>query len=141
VSVKDQNERRFITELAQHAGQWVAVEGNEVLAAADSFDGLTELIGEDSEAMARMDRVAELIEGFEDPFGLELLSSLHWVVRQNPEARENPEVAISAVQAWSPRKKQQLKREHLLRAWDRLKEQRWIPAPHAISQLPASAAV
>jgi O-acetyl-ADP-ribose deacetylase (regulator of RNase III) len=96
---------------------------------------------EDSEAMARMDRVAELIEGFEDPFGLELLSSLHWVVRQNPEARENPEVAISAVQAWSPRKKQQLKREHLLGAWDRLKKQRWIPAPHAISQLPASAAV
>lgn len=96
---------------------------------------------EDSEALARMDRVAELIEGFEDPFGLELLSSLHWVVRENPEARENPEVAFSAVQAWSPRKKQQLKREHLLRAWERLREQGWIQAPRSVSHLSASAAV
>ena len=85
----------------------------------------------DSQALARIDRVATLIEGFEDPFGLELLSSLHWVVRESPEAREDPEIAIGAVQAWSPRKKQQLKREHLLRAWQRLKEQGWIPAPHA----------
>jgi O-acetyl-ADP-ribose deacetylase (regulator of RNase III) len=96
---------------------------------------------EDSEALARMDRVAELIEGFEDPFGLELLSSLHWVVRENPEARENPEVAISAVQAWSPRKKQQLKREHLLHAWDRLNEQGWIQRPHEAGRISASAAV
>jgi O-acetyl-ADP-ribose deacetylase (regulator of RNase III) len=99
------------------------------------------LPGAVSEALARMDRVAELIEGFEDPFGLELLSSLHWVGRENPEARENPEVAISAVQAWSSRKKQQLKREHLLRAWDRLKEQGWIQRPHEVSHLSASAAV
>jgi O-acetyl-ADP-ribose deacetylase (regulator of RNase III) len=96
---------------------------------------------DDSEARAGIDRVAELIEGFEDPFGLELLSSLHWVVRENPEARENPEFAISAVQAWSPRKKQQLKREHLLRAWERLKEQGWIQRPHEAGNLSASAAV
>ena len=83
---------------------------------------------EDSEALARIDRVAGLIEGFEDPFGLELLSTVHWVMRDNPEASENPEVAINAVQAWSPRKKQQLKREHLLRAWQRLREQGWAPS-------------
>jgi O-acetyl-ADP-ribose deacetylase (regulator of RNase III) len=80
---------------------------------------------EDSEALARIDRVAGLIEGFEDPFGLELLSTVHWVMRHNPEASENPGVAVNAVQAWSPRKKQQLKREHLLRAWQRLRAQGW----------------
>jgi O-acetyl-ADP-ribose deacetylase (regulator of RNase III) len=80
---------------------------------------------EDSEALARIDRVAGLIEGFEDPFGLELLSTVHWVMRHNPEASDNPEVAVNAVQAWSPRKKKQLKREHLLRAWQRLREQGW----------------
>lgn len=82
----------------------------------------------DREALTRMDRVASLIEGFEDPFGLELLSTVHWVARENQHARENPEIAVSAVQEWSPRKKQHLKREHLLRAWQRLKEQGWIPA-------------
>ena len=80
----------------------------------------------DPDALTRMDRVASLIEGFEDPFGLELLSTVHWVTRQNPDARENSEIAVSAVQQWSPRKKQHLKREHLLRAWHRLKEQGWM---------------
>jgi O-acetyl-ADP-ribose deacetylase (regulator of RNase III) len=96
---------------------------------------------EDCEALARIDRVARLIDGFEDPFGLELLSSLHWVVREDPEARHNPEVAISAVQAWSPRKKQQLKREHLLRAWERLQEQGWIQPPYDARSRSESAAV
>lgn len=86
-----------------------------------------EFLRNDREALTRMDRVASLIEGFEDPFGLELLSTVHWVTRQNPDARENAEIAVSAVQEWSPRKKQHLKREHLLRAWQRLKEQGWIP--------------
>jgi len=80
---------------------------------------------DDSEALARIDRVTGLIEGFEDPFGLELLSTVHWVMRDSQEASENPEVAINAVQEWSPRKKQQLKREHLLRAWQRLRAQGW----------------
>jgi O-acetyl-ADP-ribose deacetylase (regulator of RNase III) len=88
----------------------------------------TAFLREDTEALARMDRVAKLIEGYEDPFGLELLSTLHWVMRENLEARENPGIAVAAVQAWSPRKKQQLKHEHLLRAWHRLKEQGWIPS-------------
>jgi O-acetyl-ADP-ribose deacetylase (regulator of RNase III) len=86
-----------------------------------------EFLRNHQEALTRMDRVASLIEGFEDPFGLELLSTVHWVTRQNPDARENAEIAVSAVQEWSPRKKQHLKREHLLRAWQRLKEQGWIP--------------
>jgi O-acetyl-ADP-ribose deacetylase (regulator of RNase III) len=91
-----------------------------------AVDEAAAFLREDTEALARMDRVAALIEGFEDPFGLELLSTMHWVTRENRQSRTNPDAAVSAVQAWSPRKKQQLKREHLLRAWERLKEQGWI---------------
>ncbi|MHB1308582.1 MAG: type II toxin-antitoxin system antitoxin DNA ADP-ribosyl glycohydrolase DarG [Limisphaerales bacterium] len=73
----------------------------------------------------RMDRVAELIEGFEDPYGLELLSSVHWVMRGNSEARDSSEVAAAAVHKWNPRKRRVLKKDHLLKAWQRLKEQSW----------------
>src|ERR1039457_2711437 len=73
----------------------------------------------------RMDCVAELIEGFEDPYGLELLSSVHWVMRENAEARESSEAAASAVHKWNPRKRRVMKKEHLLKAWQRLKEQSW----------------
>jgi len=73
----------------------------------------------------RMDRVAELIDGFEDPYGLELLSSVHWVMRENAAARESSEAAASAVHRWNPRKRRVMKKEHLLKAWERLKEQNW----------------
>jgi hypothetical protein len=89
---------------------------------------------------ARMDRVAALIDGFEDPYGLELLSTVHWVMRDKPAAREDADAAIAAVQEWSPRKKEHLKREHLLRAWQRLKEQGWIPSAATSAQLLTTAA-
>ena len=73
----------------------------------------------------RMDRVAALIDGFEDPYGLELLSSVHWVMRENAEARESSEAAAAAVHKWNPRKRRVMKKEHLLKAWQRLKEQSW----------------
>lgn len=73
----------------------------------------------------RMDRVAELIEGFEDPYGLELLSSVHWMMRGSAEARESSEAAAAAVHKWNPRKRRVMKKEHLLKAWQRLKEQSW----------------
>jgi O-acetyl-ADP-ribose deacetylase (regulator of RNase III) len=73
----------------------------------------------------RMNRVAELIEGFEDPHGLELLSSVHWVMREKVEARESSEAAAAAVHKWNPRKRRVMKKEHLLKAWQRLKELGW----------------
>jgi O-acetyl-ADP-ribose deacetylase (regulator of RNase III) len=81
----------------------------------------------------RMDRVAALIDGFEDPYGLELLSSVHWVMRQGSAARESADAAVSAVHKWNPRKRRLLKKEHLVKAWLRLKEQNWDSA------LPAAA--
>jgi O-acetyl-ADP-ribose deacetylase (regulator of RNase III) len=77
----------------------------------------------------RMDRVIELIDGYEDSYGLELLSTVHWVMRNNPEARERPQAAIEAVSNWTARKRRNLKRDHLLKAWQRLKEQGWNSLP------------
>ena len=50
-------------------------------------------------------------------------------MRHNPEAREKPQVAIEAVRDWNLRKRRNLKPEHLLKAWQRLKEQGWNPLP------------
>jgi O-acetyl-ADP-ribose deacetylase (regulator of RNase III) len=73
----------------------------------------------------RMKRVADLIDGFEDPYGLELLSSLHWVMRSNAAARESVDTAVEAVHKWNSRKERLLKKEHLVKAWQRLKAQDW----------------
>lgn len=89
------------------------------VAAAEAF------LATSRETKAKMDQVAELIQGYEDPYGMELLSSVHWVMQQHPKARDNQEAAIVAVQGWNNRKKRLLKPEHLRKAWSRLKEHRW----------------
>ena len=52
----------------------------------------------------RFDRVADLVAGFESPFGLELLSTVHWVItRESPDSRDD---VASRVYGWNERKKQ-----------------------------------
>lgn len=82
-------------------------------------------LASDEMIRARMNRVAELIEGFEDPYGLELLSSVHWVMHKNPESSENPEAVVAAVHKWNVRKRRTLKKEHILAAWERLRGLHW----------------
>jgi O-acetyl-ADP-ribose deacetylase (regulator of RNase III) len=53
---------------------------------------------------ARFARVADLVEGFETPFGLELLSTVHWV--SHHEAIDRNDDLVRAVYSWSDRKKQ-----------------------------------
>ncbi len=72
------------------------------------------------ETKSRIEAVAALIEGYEDPYGMELLSSVHWVMQHEPAARDGADEAISAVRNWNDRKRRLLKPEHLRLAWERL---------------------
>lgn len=75
----------------------------------------------------RFDRVAELIEGFETPYGMELLSTIHWVAtRENEQARSDLGTAIKGVQAWSERKRHLFKPAHIKAAWERLRAFGWL---------------
>ena len=64
------------------------------------------------ESKRRLDRVTELIEGFETPFGLELLATVHWVTKEYPNATESDIVAQT--HSWSDRKRQFSERQILL---------------------------
>ena len=55
------------------------------------------------ETTDRFTRVAALVDGFETPFGLELLSTVHWVVTRDNAA--NVEEAVTKVHDWNDRKK------------------------------------
>lgn len=55
------------------------------------------------ETRARFDKVAELVEGFESPFGLELLATVHWLIQHESAATVHEVVARTY--AWSDRKK------------------------------------
>lgn len=90
-----------------------------------AVDAAAKLLHEHPDVMTRMDRVARLIDGFEDPHGLELLSSVHWVLREHPEIRDNVSAVIGRVHAWNDRKREVLKPDHIAKAWNRLRETGW----------------
>lgn len=56
------------------------------------------------EAHERFDRVAELVEGFESAFGLELLATVHWVAADAPAAGDDE--IVERTYAWGERKRQ-----------------------------------
>lgn len=72
----------------------------------------------------RVERVGNLIEGFQSTYGMELLATVHWVVIH--ENANTPEEATLAIQNWNKRKRDLMKPEHIRIAWDRLISQGWI---------------
>lgn len=91
-------------------------------AVEDASDFLTSR----SDSVTRLSRVAELIEGFETPYGMELLSTVHWVCTHGEPKATDPEMAIRSVQTWNERKREMFKCEHIRLAYQRLKDLAWI---------------
>jgi O-acetyl-ADP-ribose deacetylase (regulator of RNase III) len=76
----------------------------------------------------RLDRVADLIAGFETPYGMELLASVHWIACHDPNPATDAETAAKRIAAWSDRKARMFKPDHIRLAWTRLASQEWIPS-------------
>lgn len=98
-----------------------------------AVEDATAFIAERPELRERYDRVERLIDGFETPYGLELLASTHWVVVH--EHAEEPALAAERVRAWNARKGELFTDEHVAIAWRRLHDGGWLAA------IPASAGV
>jgi O-acetyl-ADP-ribose deacetylase (regulator of RNase III) len=83
-----------------------------------------------TESLARLERVARLIEGFETPYGMELLATVHWVRHLGgpgaTASATSPEAAITQIHAWNPRKQQVFQPEHIRVAWRQLEDQGWM---------------
>jgi len=111
----------YIRGVGDHASESDIVVAPKALAEAEEFLAHE---GEDS-VRARVDSVVRLIEGFESPYGMELLATVHWVAHHEPFARDLG-AAIAAVHAWNDRKRRLLKEPHIAVAWQRLMEGGWL---------------
>ena len=78
-------------------------------------------------SIGHIERVNRLVQGFETPYGMELLATICWVAREQglPTLDENS--VIAAVHRWSARKRGLFKPEHIRIAWGRLSDHRWLP--------------
>lgn len=85
----------------------------------DAFEFLKNKV----EMQQRLERVSRLVEGFESPFGLELLSTVHWVA--STERVQSLDDVVAHVYAWNDSKKQFSRRQIAL-AVSVLSSQGWI---------------
>ena len=80
------------------------------------------------EEKQRLEKVAELVDGFETPYGMELLASVHWIMVHDKTA-DDADGAIIQVQQWNERKRRLFKAEHIRIAWDNLISIKWATSP------------
>jgi O-acetyl-ADP-ribose deacetylase (regulator of RNase III) len=74
----------------------------------------------------RLDRVSRLIEGFETPYGMELLSSVHWLATHQIPLATDADAAAKGLESWNKRKREMFRPAHIRIAWDRLLAEQWI---------------
>lgn len=101
---------------------------SEVYLLEGAVEEANSLLKNDDEAQERLDSVARLIKGFETPYGMELLATVHWVANNNSSIGQNPDLVVNEVQRWSPRKKFIMRPEHIIKAFGRLKQENWLNA-------------
>lgn len=79
---------------------------------------------ENIELLQMIEKVKELIDGFESPYGLELLSTVHWSM---VDKKTNDEKVITDyIQEWNPRKKELFKPNHIQKAIQHLEEKGFL---------------
>lgn len=82
-----------------------------------------EFLADHPDTEARFQRVCDLVSGFESPFGLELLATVHWLhTREQPSCLDD---LVEQTYAWNPRKRQFSPRQIQL-ASHVLAQQGWV---------------
>lgn len=100
----------------------------EIEVLPDGIDEADRFLAETEDPRSRLERVADLIDGFETPYGMELLSSVHWLAHHDTPRVNDADEAVAAVHGWSDRKRAMFQPQHIRIAWDRLRDQGWLPA-------------
>jgi len=92
-----------------------------------SVDDATATLDGDPDDLRRIDALLDLVEGFETPYSLELLATVHFASVQEPSTAESDELADRVV-SWSLRKARMFTDKHVRVAADRLRERELLPS-------------
>ena len=88
-----------------------------------ALDDAIAFLGNKPDTQEHIKRVSDLVKGFESPFGLELLSTVHWTTSQ--EKVPTFEELVARIYAWNDRKRQFSRRQIAL-AVEVLARKNWI---------------
>jgi len=93
-----------------------------------AIETANKFLEKDDAAQKKLDSVTRLIKGFETPYGMELLSTVHWIATKKSDGAKSQDMVVREVQEWSPRKKFKMRPQHVSKALERLKQENWIAA-------------
>jgi len=120
--------RKFLRNTEGHYTQGVGDGKNSPTVPLELLPGTVEeaatYLNSQADTWTRLQRVAELIQGFESPFGMELLTTVHWVMHHGADPDDLADVTAK-VHAWNRRKHETMKPGHVRAAWVRLREHGW----------------
>jgi O-acetyl-ADP-ribose deacetylase (regulator of RNase III) len=94
-----------------------------------AYQAAHEIVEDEAESLLRLERVSRLIEGFETPYGMELLATVHWVALVEGLNQFTEDETIAKVREWNERKSNLFTPEHIRKALVRLKDQGWLHSP------------
>lgn len=79
------------------------------------------------ELSERIKKLHALIDGFQSPYGMELLATVHWVASRDVSVMSSAD-AVVAVHQWNARKRNLMSPQHINIAWNRLQDSGWLTA-------------
>lgn len=88
-----------------------------------AYEDASKFLQKHPQTKQHFDKVSELVEGFESPFGMELLASVHWIVKK--EHVKTKDQVVSKIHHWNKRKKQFTPRQIEL-AYNVLSQKGWF---------------
>jgi O-acetyl-ADP-ribose deacetylase (regulator of RNase III)/uncharacterized protein YwgA len=92
---------------------------NSGCAVAEEFLG-----GADQNTDEIVERVSKLVQGYESPYGLELLSSVHWLAHH--EEHSPVEKVIAEMKSWNENKRNSFSDDAIRLAYERLQEDKLL---------------
>ena len=97
--------------------------GKQLELLAGAYNDARDFLEKHPETRLRFDKVSELVEGFESPFGLELLATVHWVTnKENVRGLDN---IVESTYAWNVGKRKFSRRQIEL-AYGVLSKKGWV---------------
>ncbi len=121
-------ELKTVFRALEDQGYIEGYETEEITATNGAFAEAEEYLvnhgNQDSEEI--VDRLALLIEGFESPYGMELLSSVHFLVDR--EKQSSVEEVVGSIKAWNDDKSNKFPPETIKIAFSRLQEDNFVAA-------------
>lgn len=101
----------------------------QLLLVPGAIEDATAFLAQHDETRARFDRVSELVKGFESPFGLELLATIHWLIKN--ASISTLSALVDQTYAWNERKRKFTRRQIGIAA-DVLAKKGWTHSIQAV---------